>query len=341
MEKEKYNQISKLIKNSGNILITTHTNPDGDAIGSSLALYNYYIQSKGKNINVLVPNRYPAFLTWMPGNKEIIIHKEEPEKGKEILKNADVIFCLDFNSVGRIEAFSKELKQSNAVKILIDHHPQPERNFDYIISTIHTSSTAEMIYDFIVNTGGKHLLNKEIAECIYAGIMTDTGSFSYLCNYSKTYLIVAELIKTGVNGERIHGLVYDTFSEKRLRLLGYSLSERLKVLPEYHTAYIYLTAKDIKQFNYKVGDTEGIVNYPLSIEKIKFAALFREQNNKVRISLRSKGDFSVNEFAGKHFYGGGHMNAAGADSDISLKKTLDKFESILPQYKHQLDRIRE
>ncbi|MBE9481881.1 MAG: bifunctional oligoribonuclease/PAP phosphatase NrnA [Bacteroidetes bacterium] len=331
----KFSKVKELLNKPSNIIITSHLNPDGDAIGSSLAMYNFLLQ-KNHNVSVIIPNEYPAFLAWMPNCNRILIYEHQQEKALELLNNADIIFCLDFNSFQRVEKFSESLKNSDAIKILIDHHPQPEDNFDYIISTVKTSSASELVYDFIVDLGEKHLINKTIAECIYVGIVTDTGSFSYLCNYEKTYLIIAELIKLGVNGEHIHSLVYDTFSENRLRLLGYCITEKLKVLNEFQTAYIYLSADDLKEFNYQVGDTEDVVNYPLSIININFAVLFIERKNLIRLSFRSKGEFLVNKFAKKHFKGGGHRNAAGGNSYLSLEQTLKKFEELLPQYRKQL-----
>ncbi len=338
MEATKIQSIKELLASNRKILIVTHHNPDGDAIGSSLGLYHYLKQIPDCKINVLVPNDHPQFLAWMSGNEAITIFERNRESGKKLLNEAEVVFCLDFNSFNRVGSFSDDLAASGAVKIMIDHHPFPETYFDYIFSNTLTSSTAELVYDFIVSMGGKDKITRELAECLYTGIITDTGSFSYLCNYEKTYLVVAHLIRTGIDGEKIHGYVYDTFSEERLRLLGYSLSERLVVISEYHTAYIYLSKADFKRFKFQVGDTEGLVNYPLSIKGIRFSALFREQDNKVRMSLRSKGNFSVNEFAREHFSGGGHTNAAGGDSLVGLKETLGKFESLLPQYKDQLER---
>ncbi len=331
----KFSKVKELLNKQANIIITSHLNPDGDAIGSSLAMYNFLLQ-KNHNISVITPNEYPAFLAWMPNSDKILIYEHQQEKALELLNNADIVFCLDFNSIQRAEKFSEPLKNSGAIKILIDHHTPSEDNFDYIISTVKTSSASELVYDFIVDLGEKHLINKSIAECIYVGIVTDTGSFSYLCNYEKTYLIIAELIKLGVDCEHIHRLVYDTFSENRLRLLGYCLSEKLKVLDEFHTAYIYLSIDDLKKFNYQVGDTEDVVNYALSIKNVNFAVIFIERKKLIRLSFRSKGEFLVNEFAKKHFEGGGHKNAAGGNSYLSLEQTVKKFEELLPQYRKQL-----
>ncbi len=330
-----YSSVTEILKQSKNILITSHTNPDGDAIGSSLALYNL-LNKLGFNVSACIPNNIPGFLKWMTNCDKILIYKNDSEKIKKAAEEAEIIFCLDYNDLHRLEGMSESIINSKAVKILIDHHPEVKNDVDYKFSTTETSSTSELIYEFIKGIGYEDLIDKEIAECIYAGIITDTGSLSYLCNCKSTYLIIAKLIGLGIDGKRIHQLVYDTFSENRIRLLGYSLCERLQVLKEYSTAYIYLSRVDLKKYKYQVGDTEGLVNYALSIEGIRFAALFTERGNVVRISFRSKDNFKVNDFAIKHFEGGGHDNAAGANSYISLEKTIEKFENLLLEYKKQL-----
>ncbi|MCD4746192.1 MAG: bifunctional oligoribonuclease/PAP phosphatase NrnA [Bacteroidales bacterium] len=330
-------EIKELLNTSKNIVITTHKNPDGDAIGSSLAMY-LFLTKKGHNADIIVPDKYPSYLKWMPANDKILVYNDKPKKCNTLIERADVIFCLDYNSIPRVDQVAEPLKKSKGIKILIDHHVLPESNsFNHIISTVNTSSTAELIYELFVDLGEKHLIDKEIAECIYVGIITDTGSFSFACNNEKTYLVTAELIKAGIKCDNIHTLVYDTFSENSLRLLGYCLTERLKVFKEFSTAYIYLTKEDLKKFKYKIGDTENVVNYGLSIKGIKFAVFFTERKDRIRISLRSKGDFSVNEFAQKHFEGGGHKNASGGNSYISLTDTLKKFEDLLPEYSEQLN----
>ena len=330
-----FSAVAKILKQSKKILITSHNNPDGDAIGSALALYNLF-SKLGFSVNACIPNNIPEYLLWMTNCEKILIYKNNSEKIKKIAEEAEIIFCLDYNDLHRLENMSEPIINSKAIKILIDHHPKVENNVEYKFSTTETSSTSELIYDFIKAIGYEDLIDKEIAECIYAGIITDTGSLSYLCNCQSTYLIIAKLIGLGIDGKKIHQLVYDTFSENRLRLLGYSFSEKLKVLIEFSTAYIYLSKADLKKFKYQAGDTEGLVNYALSIKGIRFAALFTEREDVVRISFRSKDNFKVNEFATKHFEGGGHDNAAGANSYISLEKTIEKFESLLNQYKEQL-----
>ena len=329
MDKNVINIIKELLDNHKRIIILTHANPDGDAIGSSLALYSILIQEK-HNVSIITPNEFPSFLAWMPYTNNILVHKNNKKKVSEAIKAADIIFCLDFNDVKRMEAIEEDYLKSGAVKIMIDHHISSDVYTDYSISNTYTSSTSELIYDLIADLNKAHLINKEVAECLYVGIVTDTGSFSYACNYEKTYLIIAELFKHGIDGEHIHRLVYDTYTEDRMRLLGYCLSEKLRVFPKYHTAYISLTKEDMNKFNYKIGDTEGIVNYGLSIESIDLAALFMERDGCIKISLRSKGGVSVNDIARKYYSGGGHHNAAGGNSYISMEKTLAEFEAILP-----------
>jgi bifunctional oligoribonuclease and PAP phosphatase NrnA len=320
------------------ILITTHTNPDGDAIGSSLALYGY-LKKKNHEVYVMVPDPDPTFLHWMPYHDDLMVFTRDLEACLKAIKEADVIFSVDYNSLDRLETATKFVRDAAGKKILIDHHKDPEQSFHMIISDITVSSTAELIYGFIIESGDREFIDKDIAACIYSGIITDTGSFSYSCNKEKTYEITAHLISAGIDGEHIHRLIYDTYSEDRLRLLGYSLSDKLVVLHELHTAYISLSRADLTRFNHQVGDTEGIVNFGLSIDGINLAGLFMERDGLVKISFRSKGNFSVNEMARTHFEGGGHNNAAGAYSYLSLEETISKFISLLPGYKEQLKKV--
>lgn len=333
-------QAIKLIGNhfssSRKVLITTHSNPDGDALGSSLAWY-FYLKHLGHEVWIAVPNDYPSFLNWLPGVNEVLVFKHNEKKVLDVINKVDTVCCLDFNSLDRIDNLSKHFSSKNWTRILIDHHPMPEANaFDIILSTVNTSSTSEIVYDLITGISGKAFISRSMAECLYAGIITDTGSFSYSCNFKRTYLTIAHIISLGIDGEKIHRLIYDTYSESRMRLLGHSLSERLVVLNDFHTAYIYLTKNDLQAFNHKIGDTEGLVNYALSINGIVFAVLFTEKENHIRMSFRSKGVFSVNEFVRNHFEGGGHRNAAGGNSYDSMSVTLEKFEALLPAYQVEL-----
>jgi phosphoesterase RecJ-like protein len=330
-----FSSIKELFSTPRMILLSSHTNPDGDAIGASLAMF-LFLKSLGHDVRVVVPNPFPDFLAWMDGSNEIMIYEIDKAACDKKFESADILFSLDYNHPNRLGEAENVFNQAKGVKIMIDHHMQPKRNaYEHVFSTTLTSSTSELIYDFIHQLHPKGL-TKQVAECIYAGIITDTGSFSYACNYEKTFRIVAELYKTGMDGVKINRQVYNTFSESRLRLLGFALSEKLKVIPEYATAYISLTREELDRYHYQVGDTEDVVNYALSIKGIRFAAMFMERDKKIRVSLRSVGDFSVNLIARDHFEGGGHKNAAGGDSYISMEQTLAKFEQLLPFYQKEL-----
>jgi phosphoesterase RecJ-like protein len=330
-----FNAILNLLMRPRKILLTTHTNPDGDAIGASLAFF-HYLRKKGHQVHVMVPDPSPGFLTWMKGHDELLDYQRQEELCNEIINGSELIFSMDYNDLSRLNKATPAVRQTGAQKILIDHHLYPAGHYDYQISVVEVSSTAELVYEFIAAAGDVSLIDLAIAEGIYTGIITDTGSLSYSCNYTRTYEIIADLYRFGIDGEHIHRLVYDTFSEKRLRLLGYSLSEKLVVLPEFHTAYITLSAAELDRFDYEVGDTEGVVNYALSIGGINLAVLFTERDRKIRISFRSKGNFSVEELARTFFEGGGHCNAAGATSYLSMTETVDKFRQILPRLADQL-----
>lgn len=338
MENTDFKSISGLLSVPQRILITTHANPDGDAIGSSLALA-YYLRKKGHSVDILVPDPFPEFLAWMPGAGSILIFSEWKEICIEAIDKADLTFSADYNQLDRLNSASEPVRKSSAVKILIDHHLNPSDEFDHSISITKISSTSEIVYNFILAMGDQHLLDKEIAECIYTGIITDTGSFSYACNYVNLYITISELFRLGIDGEHVHRLIYDTYSENRLRLLGFSISDQLVVLPEYHTAFISLSKQDLEKFNYQIGDTEGIVNYALSIKNINLAALFMERDGIVKVSFRSKGNFSVNKLASECFGGGGHRNAAGANCYTSIEDAIAKFKDLLPSFQSLLKSV--
>ena len=332
MDKLLKEKIGKLLSDkSQSIVIVTHTNPDGDAIGSCLALRRILTNAGYESISVIIPNSDPAFLHWMQGHDQIINATRSAQSAKKLIEEASVIFCLDFNHLNRAEAVADILIQANAVKILIDHHPQPADEFDYLISDTTVSSTAELVYEFMLTMGWKKFFDRHIAECIYAGIVTDTGSFSYNCNNPRTYEIMSSIMKWQVDGGEIHRMIYSTYSENRMRLLGYCLSEKLVVMPACQTAYISLSRKELNRYHHQVGDTEGIVNYALSLHGINLAALFTENKDHIKISLRSSGALDVNELARKYFAGGGHTNASGGKSFVSLDETVSLFEKIVKQ----------
>lgn len=324
-------RIVELLADKRKILIVSHPNPDGDSVGSSLALYRMFTL-KGLQASVIVPNAIPSYLQWLPGASDIIVYDQNPRVAAEIIQSSDLYFFIDFNSTNRLNDLGAVIQQFPRPIMVIDHHPQPAPIFDALFHTTEVSSTAELVYEFFRAAGFLDLVDKEIATCLYVGIMTDTGSFSYSCNYPNTYYVTADLIQKGLNANYIHNLVYDTFTEDRMRLLGHLLYNCMIVNHDLHTAYIYLSLSDQKRFNFQPGDAEGFVNYALSIQGIRFAAFFTEKENLIRISFRSKGNFSVNEFARTHFEGGGHRNAAGANSYKSLKDTIEYFEALLPQY---------
>jgi len=317
------------------IVITTHHKPDGDAMGSSLGLY-HYLASKGHRVTLVVPNDFPDFLLWMPGTEVVVDYDKAPDIAIEKIQEAELIFCLDFNAISRLEKFGPVIGNSPADKVLIDHHLDPENIFQHAFSYTDACATSELIYEFIVAMGDRHLLNKDIAECLYTGIMTDTASFRFASMLSNTHRIIADLMDAGAENHKIHESVYDNSSEERLRFLGYCLGEKLRIFPEYHTAVISISKEELSKFKNKTGDTEGIVNYGLGIKGITFAAFFAERPGIVKISFRSKNNFSAKDFANKHFEGGGHKNAAGGKSNISLNETIDKFISLLPEYKDAL-----
>lgn len=336
MNPDQVKKVRTLLSKPKNIVIVTHWSPDGDAIGSSLALYNYLLKKKHK-VTVITPNDYPKSLFWMKGNSKIIDFQKKPKAGKNAASKADLIFCLDFNSLSRIDKLGEEVKNSNAVKFIIDHHPQPEDFADFMLHSIAACSTCELIYDFIVLMNDKKLIDKDIANCLYTGIMTDTGSFRFPSTTSKTHRVLADLIEAGAENAEIHNRIYDGNTEARLKLLGFCLAERFTVLKEYKTAYFALSGKDLDRFNYQKGDTEGVVNFALSVEGIRFAAFFVERDGIVKVSFRSKGSFDVNKFSRTNFSGGGHANAAGGMSELPLDKAISKFTALLPEYKKQLD----
>lgn len=328
MQKDSFIKFKNIIKKSKNVVITTHWSPDGDAMGSSLALYNYLL-ILNKNVKVIVPNPYPEFLNWLPGHKQVIIHQQTPKKAEKIINQADLIFTLDFNSLKRIEKMGELLERVKTPIILIDHHQQPEKYAKYYFHDVNACSTCELIFDFISGLGGKKLIDKKIAACIYTGVMTDTGSFRYPSVTTKTHLVISELLKTGLMPSEIHSAVYDTYSYERLKLLGYLLSEKLEVVEKLPVAFFTINENELKKFNYQKGDTEGIVNYPFSIKGIKVCALFMESEGIIKISFRSKGKIDVNKFAREYFNGGGHINAAGGKSTLNLEETAKKFVNLV------------
>ena len=328
--------LTELLAQPQKIVITTHHKPDGDAMGSSLGLYNYLIQ-QGHHVKVITPTDYPQFLSWMPGNADVIIYTENIEESARFITEAKMIFCLDFNALGRINEMGVLVGKSDAVKILIDHHLEPEDFDDYRYWDINACATAQLVYKFIVEElNNKKLVNKDVATCLYAGIMTDSASFSLPNTTPEVHRIAADLMDAGADNSRIYDLVYNNSSENRLRFLGICLSARLEILHEFNAAIIAVNKHDLEKYCIITGDTEGIVNYALSISGIRLAAFIVERGDKVKLSLRSKGEFPANDICKKYFNGGGHRNAAGGCSEDSLDQVISKFKLILPEYKKLL-----
>lgn len=332
----KINALKALLNNPKKITIIAHHNPDADALGSSLGIARY-LRKKGHTVEVIMPSSFPGFLDWLPGCEQVIAFSSENETlCTNILVETEIIFCLDFSTANRLKYLDPHVKKSKAKKIVIDHHQNPDLVADFWLWDTSASSTAELIYDFIEMMGDKELIDTSIGECIYAGIVTDTSSFKYPSTTKRVHLITAELMDLGVNTSKVQRFIYDNNSESRLRFIGYALTKKLKVLPEFRTAYFVITQKELALYNNKLGDTEGLVNYALSITNIVFATIIIEKKDCIKMSFRSVGQFPVNEFAKKHFGGGGHNNAAGSDCMADLNKTEELFLSLLPQYKEQL-----
>lgn len=318
------------------VVITMHHKPDGDAMGSSLGLY-HFLQAKGHQVHVIAPSDYPDFLHWLPGNDQVIEYTSNRRKSRALLSQADIIFCLDFSALSRLMEMKDAVASSPAQKWVIDHHLSPETFADLMYWDSSAAATAQLIYTFITSVlGEKDSITEEIATSLYTGIMTDTGSFRFRSTTSEVHKIVAQLIDCGARNWQIHENVFNTNSEKRLKFLGFCLSERLVVLPEYNTAYISLSREDLIKFQITTGDTEGLVNYALSIKGIRLAALIVDRTELIKLSLRSLGEIPCNEICSKYFGGGGHLNASGGSSLEPLEKVIERFKSILPEYKELL-----
>jgi phosphoesterase RecJ-like protein len=323
-------ELSKLFSSSENILLICHINPDGDAIGSQLALY-HYLKSKGKNAKLMAPNNLQEFLKWMDGAEQIKIFIKERKECRKLIGEADLMVMLDFNQSNRLGEAEDFVRVSQARKVIIDHHLDPGNFADFIISEPSKCSTSELVHELICEMNEGQFINRPYAEALYVGIITDTGNFEHGSYSSRTFRIVADLLDSGIEKEYILNKIYNNFSTDRLKLQGYALNKRMVVLPESKTAYIFLTKEDLKEYNYVKGDTEGFVNMPLSIKGIHFSALFIEKENFIKISFRSNGDFPSNEFASQYFSGGGHMNASGGEYTDTLDKTIDYFLKVLKE----------
>lgn len=334
LKEKEIQEIQSILSEPKKITIISHRNPDGDAMGSSLALL-HFLKQLNHEVVFISPNEFPDFLAWLPETNKVVIFEREYDKALPILKNSDFIFTLDFNALHRTgDAMQKIVETLSIPMIMVDHHQLPDSYAKYTFSDVGYGSTCQMIYDFINVLGYNHLINKEVATCLYTGIVTDSGSFRFPKTTSLTHKCVAELIEKGINNSEIHNLLFDNSSYARLQLLGKAL-QNLKVLPQYNASYITLSQEELDAFNYKKGDTEGIVNYGLSLDGIIVAAIFIENKEEgiIKISFRSQGNFDVNEFSRNHFSGGGHINAAGGKSFSSLEETVKQFIAILAEEK--------
>lgn len=329
-------EIYALLDKPLTIVVTMHQKPDPDAMGSSLALAAV-LKKLGHRVTVISPTNWPEFLKWMPGARQVIDYEAFTDKATTALDAAEWIFCLDFNALHRTKHMAAKLAASGAVKVLIDHHQQPETSvFAYGISDTSKSSTSEMIYDLVVGGGYADLIDEDIAACLYAGIIGDTGSFRFAATSAAVHEMVADLKKRGLNHTRVHEYLYDNFLEDRLRFIGHVLLHRMEVFYEYNTALIAIPKNDLLRYNIRTGDTEGLVNYPLSIQGIKMAALVIDRDEERKWSFRSKGDFDVNSFARKYFNGGGHFNASGGRSSVSLNDAVIQFKKAMKENEIQL-----
>jgi len=330
------NQIFPLLPQPKKVVITTHQKPDGDAMGSSLGLY-HFLKQLGHSVTVISPTSWASFLNWMPDTKSVLDYESQTEKANAAIDNADWIFCLDFNTLVRTKKMEEKLGNANAQRILIDHHQEPQvEKFAYGVSDTNKSSTCEMVYDFIVDSGNVDKINEEVAECLYAGVMTDTGSFRFPSTSGNVHRMVATLKDKGLNHSRVHEELFDNFLENRFKFIGNVLLNRMQIFYEYNTALIAIPQQDLIKFNIKSGDTEGLVNYPLSIQGIKLAAIIIDRGDERKSSFRSKGSFDVNTFARKYFNGGGHFNAAGGQSKEPLDAVVAKFIEAMKENKDQL-----
>lgn len=324
-------KVSHYLGKYNKMVIVTHVSPDGDALGSSLGLY-HYLKDEGNEVTVVVPNTYPSFLNWMPGADTIVNFEEETEKATQLLNDAEVIFCLDFNTAKRTSKVAETLLATSAKKVMVDHHPYPDDFCNVTISHPEISSTSELIFRLICRMGDFERISRCGAECIYTGMMTDTGGFTYNSNSPEIYSIIGKLLNIGIDKDQIYRNVFNNYTVDRFRLQGFLLSEKLKVYEEYKTVMIHLTHEEQQRFHMQKGDTEGFANMPLSIAGIKFSIFFREDVDMIKISLRSQGDFPCNQLAEQCFGGGGHLNASGAEFRGPLEEAIAIFEKTLPEY---------
>jgi len=329
-------ELKKLLSIPTTIAIVVHRNPDGDALGSGIGL-SLFLKKKGHAVNVILPSEYPSTFAFLPEIDDTIVYDLHPHKTQEILENAEIIFYLDFNALDRVERMAPFIMGlENKKYVMIDHHLDPEPIADYVLSESSASSTSELVFKFIHLLEESKRLDVNIGTCLFTGLITDTGSFKYATN-PYTYEVAGELKKLGVDDYQLQDNIFNTWTERQMILLGHCLRNRMEIIPEYSAGIIYLDAKDYKKYQISRGDTEGVVNYILMIKGMKMALFIRDMHGTIRLSLRSKGDISVQELARDHFNGGGHKNASGGTSQESIQKTIEKFKSILPNYMEKVE----
>jgi phosphoesterase RecJ-like protein len=330
------NEIFPQLRDPKNVVITTHQKPDGDAMGSSLGLF-HFLKQLGHSVTVISPTNWADFLDWMPSTKLVLDYERQTEEANELIDKADWIFCLDFNTLSRTKRMEEKLANATGIRILVDHHQEPQiEKFAYGVSSTNKSSTCEMVYDLIMDSGNEAFINESVAECLYSGVMTDTGSFRFPSTSASVHRMVATLKDKGLQHSRVHEALFDNYLENRFRFIGHILLNRMEIFYEYNTALIAVNQQDLIKYDIITGDTEGLVNYPLSIKGIKLAAIVIDRGEERKCSFRSKGSFDVNTFARKYFNGGGHFNAAGGQSKEPLDAVVAKFKEAMTENKDQL-----
>jgi len=327
--------LKNLLQTPQRVVITTHHKPDGDALGSTLALY-HHLKAAGHKVSVVSPTDYPEFLFWLPGEKDVINFEKQTDYSEYLVGDADVIFCLDFNKLHRINELGNVIEKSQAIRVLIDHHQEPDDFAQYKLHRVTASSTAELVYEFLVYLQGKESITKDIATCLYTGILTDTDRFRVSTTSPNVHRIVADLIEQGADHLYIYQQIYETFPEYKLRFFGFCISERMEIHPELRTGIIWVETADIKRFGIRTGDTEGLVNFPLQLGIVELAVIIIQRPDQVKMSFRSKGVVDVNALARDHFEGGGHRNAAGGKSKVNVQDTKRDLISILARRKNEI-----
>ena len=333
---ENIDKLREMLQDASRVVVLSHKNPDGDALGSSLALF-HYLRSLGQEVKVIYPNAFPEFFNWMPGASETLLFENDAELATEAVANASLVFCLDFNTLSRIGDLGCCVSSSTARKVLVDHHPDPSPDFSIAISHTAACSTSELVYEIIVGLSGLDGLSLEMAQCIYTGMMTDTGAFAYASTRKDIYLIIAELLGKGVDKDWIYRKVFYNYTLSRMRLSGYVLYDKLKLYNKYNAALITLTHSELMRFYAAKGDTEGLVNQPLQIKGVRFSCFLREEvPGKINVSLRSVDDFPCNEVAMRFFNGGGHKNASGGELHCTMGAAVEQFKKALQCFKQEL-----